>query len=346
MFHTRCLTICAVLFAPVAYAATGDVLLSFPSSFSSPDGLMWDGHHLWATDCSTSRIDRIDPQTGQVVASIDVSGVNSDELAWDGTAMWASDHTATEMPGLGAPAPQLYRINVETGEVLASIAAPGRNRYPMGMAWDGASLWNVDPWDGKIFQLDPTTGAIKRSIPSPAEGACGLAFDGACLWLSDATTGGRVYHIDPASGDVLSSFDGPGGSGHQTTGVAWDGRHLWIHDEAPSRARIYQVQVDDITEGGRCSGALGTTPDGGVSTVDGGSEVAVPVSNDARGGCTMAGTTPPISPLGLGLMLAVLLAAALRPALRRCTVPSVMDSWSTPARPMTRPPQKSGGALR
>ncbi len=264
-------TLLLVLSAAPAMAGTGDVILSFPSSFPSPDGLTWDGQVLWATDCATSRIDKVDPATGRVVGSIDVPGVNSDELAWDGEKLWVSDHTATEMPGMGAPPPRLYRVDPVSSAVLARLEAPGLGKYPMGVAWDGTSLWNVDTTDRRIYQLDPSTGAVKRSLSSPAAGACGLTWDGACLWLTDAATDGLVYHLDAATGEVLRSFPGPGGAGHQSTGVAWDGRALWINDEATGRARVYKVEVEDITEGGRCPGALGAdagapapaTPDGG-----------------------------------------------------------------------------------
>jgi hypothetical protein len=36
---------------------------------------MWDGESLWATDCASSRIDKIDPSTGAVVGSINIPNV-------------------------------------------------------------------------------------------------------------------------------------------------------------------------------------------------------------------------------------------------------------------------------
>jgi len=275
-----------VLLPALSSAATGDVVTSFPSSFPSPDGLTWDGEYLWATDCGTSRIDRVDPADGRVVGSVDVTGINSDELSWDGTAMWMSDHTATEMPGMGAPPPALYRVDLRTKQVLAKMDPPGPSLYPMGLGWTGTTLWNVDPWDRKIFEIDPATGEAKRSIPSPANGSCGLTFDGACLWLTDAATNGLVYHIDPATGEVLRSFAGPGGAGHQSTGVAWDGTNLWVHDEATGRAKIHKLAVEDITEGGRCAGArrpAASTPGAGAEQAGSDS-----IEKASTGGCNSA----------------------------------------------------------
>lgn len=260
----------AGLIPAAAVGATGDVVTSFPSSFPSPDGLAWDGATLWATDCGSTRIDKIDPETGEVLESIDVTGVFSDELAWDGAALWVSDHTATEMPGMGAPPPRLYHVDPADGRILESFDAPGRSQYPMGLAAPAGSLWNVDPWDRLIFELDPATGDVRRTIPAPAAGACGLAWDGACLWVTDATEDGLVYHLDPATGDVISSFAGPGGPGHLATGVAWDGANLWVHDEAAGRARIYKLVVDDITEAGRCDATIGPGDESGEPSPDAG----------------------------------------------------------------------------
>jgi len=248
------LFVAVVVCSASANASTATVVKSFPSSFPSPDGLAWDGAFLWATDCSFDRIDKIDPVTGSVVSNIVVTGINSDELLFDGTSLWISDHTATEMPAHGAPPPRLYKIDSATGAILQTLDAPGMSakKYPMGMAWDGTSLWNIDTNDRKIHRIDPSTGAPLDAIPSPAAGACGMVWDGACLWVSDASTNGKIYHLDPKDGRVLSSFPGPGGVGHQSTGLAWDGKNLWNHDEQSKDPRIFQLSIDDPTESGAC----------------------------------------------------------------------------------------------
>lgn len=257
--NTRTIAAIGILVALVAStsaagASTPTVLNAFPSSFPSPDGLAWDGAFLWATDCAFDRIDRVDPATGKVVGNIVVKGIDSDELLFDGTRLWISDHTATEMPEMPAPPPRLYRIDQATGAILQTLEAPGRSakKYPMGMAWDGTALWNIDTNDKKIHRIDPTTGAILSSIPAPASGACGMVWDGACLWVSDASTNGKIYHLDPRDGRIISSFPGPGGDGHQSTGLAWDGKNLWNHDEQETKPQIFQMSIDDPTESGAC----------------------------------------------------------------------------------------------
>jgi hypothetical protein len=294
-----------------AHAATGDVVSSFPSSFASPDGLMWDGEFLWATDCSMTQIDKIDPSTGEVVGGISVPGVYSDEMAWDGESFWISDHAATEMPDMSSTPPRIYRVDPVAQSVLGYFDAPGVSKYPMGVAWDGAAIWNVDTWDKLIYRMNPDTGEVLHQIPSPANGSCGMTWDGACLWLTDAATNGLIYHLDPQTGEVLRSFEGPGGLGHQTTGIAWDGVNLWVHDEAKGRATIYKLEVEDITEGGRCAGALGSAGGAGAggeagAVATGGATASGSNDSGESGGCSTRPSKRGHDAQGLGLAFALL----------------------------------------
>ncbi|MDW8141786.1 MAG: PKD domain-containing protein, partial [Candidatus Bipolaricaulota bacterium] len=67
------------------------------------------------------------------------------------------------------------------------IAAPGPS--PVGLAWDGKTLWVADALDLKLYRIDPQTGAVLASLPSPTEIPDGLAWDGKTLWLVDGMEG-------------------------------------------------------------------------------------------------------------------------------------------------------------
>ncbi|MEZ5195803.1 MAG: hypothetical protein R2764_05235 [Bacteroidales bacterium] len=57
----------------------------------------------------------------------------------------------------------------------------------------------------QLYCIDPATGKVVRSIPSPAYWPEGLAWDGEALWNADVKGGiplsenyaGKVYRIDP-----------------------------------------------------------------------------------------------------------------------------------------------------
>jgi len=60
----------------------------------------------------------------------------------------------------------------------------------------------------------------------------GLAWDGRLLWNADFTAG-RIFAVDPGSGEVVRSLVCPG----NLSGLAWDGRSLWqsLHEEGMLR---------------------------------------------------------------------------------------------------------------
>jgi len=53
-------------------------------------------------------------------------------------------------------------------------------------SWDAA--------DPRIYGLNPATGAVEHSFPSPGSSPQGLAFDGICLWHSDKNTD-MIYRL-------------------------------------------------------------------------------------------------------------------------------------------------------
>jgi hypothetical protein len=60
---------------------------------------------------------------------------------------------------------RIDKIDPATGKVLASIPAPGSGS-DSGLTWAEGSLWVGHYRDRKIHQIDPATGAIRRTIES------------------------------------------------------------------------------------------------------------------------------------------------------------------------------------
>lgn len=82
----------------------------------------------------------------------------------------------------------------------------------------------------------------ERLLPSPDPEPTGLAWDGTGLWVSGRKTG-RLYQVDPQSGDVLTSMAAPGSD---PAGLACDGRTLW-HIDAKTRT-LYAIEAGKVTK--------------------------------------------------------------------------------------------------
>lgn len=102
----------------------------------------------------------------------------------------------------------LITVSVFSQTLLNSFPSPGPE--PRGLAWDGSFLWCAEYSSGKIFKLNPLTGAKVDSFSFPLQSSFG-----GITWGSDdqiwVANGSYVYEIDPSSGDTLSSFHCPGG---------------------------------------------------------------------------------------------------------------------------------------
>lgn len=88
-----------------------------------------------------------------------------------------------------------------------------------GVSFDGHNVWFAS--GGRLNALDPTTGAIARTIDVPAH--AGTAFDGRHLFQIAEK---RIQKIDPGTGTVVSSIPAPGDGGD--SGLAWAEGALWV----------------------------------------------------------------------------------------------------------------------
>ncbi len=139
-------------------------------------------------------------------------------------------------------------VGAVAGDVITSFRSPGD--YPSGLTFDGKYLWTSDFKNDKIYQLN-TNGDIIKTIESPAYYPTGLAWDGKYLWCSDIKGlipqgdeyhRGKIFKIDPITGDVLHTIDAPSAS---PISIAWDGKYLWCVDDITHK--LIQFDPNDGT---------------------------------------------------------------------------------------------------
>jgi glutamine cyclotransferase len=158
------------------------------------DGVTYDGQQVWFA--SGDKLNAFDPGSGKAVRSVEAAAHAG--TAFDGGHLFqiAED--------------RIQKIDPESGQVLASIPAPGGGG-DSGLAWAEGSLWVGNYRGRKIYQVDPETGAILRTIESNRF-VTGVTWVDGGLW--HATWEGDesdLRRINPRTGEVLEKLEMPDG---------------------------------------------------------------------------------------------------------------------------------------
>jgi glutamine cyclotransferase len=170
-------------------------------------GITHDGEQVWAA--TGTELLAIDPASGQTRRRI---ACTSDAgTAFDGKHLWQIAEA------------RIDKIDPATGQIVGSIPAPGQGG-DSGLAWAEGSLW-VGQYQGrKIHQIDPASGAIRRTIESNRF-VTGVTWVDGELW--HGTWEGEesdIRRIDPQTGAVLEQLQLPPGTG--VSGLESDGAEL------------------------------------------------------------------------------------------------------------------------
>ena len=171
-------------------------------------GVTHDGRCVWAA--AGTQLIAFDPKSGETTRTLERACDAG--TAFDGTYLYQIAET------------RIDKIDPATGELLASIPAPG-NGNDSGLAWAEGSLWVGQYRDRKIHQIDPKTGAIKRTIESNRFVTGVTWVDGELwhgTWEGDESD---IRRINPDTGAVLERLEMPPGTG--VSGLESDGAHLF-----------------------------------------------------------------------------------------------------------------------
>jgi glutamine cyclotransferase len=155
-------------------------------------GVTFDGERIWFA--SGDRLNAVDPASGKTQRSIDVAAHAG--TAFDGKHLFqiAED--------------RIQKIDPATGRVLATIPAPGEGGNS-GLAWAEGSLWVGEYRARRIHQIDPETGAVRRTIESKRF-VTGVTWADGEFWHGTwEDERGDLRRIDPESGEVLEQLDMP-----------------------------------------------------------------------------------------------------------------------------------------
>jgi len=175
----------------------------FPGA-DTVNGVTYDGQHVWFA--SGDKLNAFDPSSGKMQRSINVPAHAG--TAFDGKHLFQ------------IAADRIQKIDPKTGRVLAIIPVPG-GAGGSGLAWAEGTLWVGQYRNRKIYQIDPETGVILRTIESNRF-VTGVTWVDGELW--HATWEGEesdLRRIDARTGEVLESVEMPRGLG--ISGLESDG---------------------------------------------------------------------------------------------------------------------------
>ena len=196
-------------------------------------GITYDGQQVWFA--SGDRLNVFDPVSGKMLRSIDVAAHAG--TAFDGRHLFqlAED--------------RIQKIDPKTGRVLATIPAPGGGR-DSGLAWAEGTLWVGQYQDRKIYQVNPDTGAILRTIESNRFVTGVTWVDGELwhgTWEGDESD---LRRIDPRTGTVLERIEMPSGAG--VSGLESDGGdQFFCGGGKGGKIRVVRRPRRGATRGGR-----------------------------------------------------------------------------------------------
>ena len=171
-------------------------------------GVTHDGRNVWAA--TGARLIAIDPASGQTTRALDRACDAG--TAFDGKYLYQIAEK------------NIDKIDPASGEVVATIPAPG-NGCDSGLTWAEGSLWVGEYRDRKIHQIDPATGAIRRTIESNRFVTGVTWVDGELwhgTWEGDES---ELRRLDPQDGTVLDRLRMPEGTG--VSGLESDGADLF-----------------------------------------------------------------------------------------------------------------------
>ena len=180
---------------PEARARAAEIVREY-GPFAGADhvhGVTHDGRRVWAA--TGARLVAFDPASGEPTRTLERACDAG--TAFDGTYLYQIAEA------------RIDKIDPATGDVLASIPAPGHGS-DSGLTWAEGSLWVGQYRDRKIHRIDPATGAVIRTIESNRF-VTGVTWVDGELWHGTWEGEERALRrVDAVSGEVREQLDLPG----------------------------------------------------------------------------------------------------------------------------------------
>jgi len=168
-------------------------------------GVTYDGENVWFA--SGDKLTAIDPASGNIRRSIGVAAHAG--TAFDGRHLYQISEG------------RIQKIDPQTGAVFGSIPAPAGGG-DSGLAWAEGTLWVGHYHERKIYQVDPESGKVLRTLQSNRF-VTGVTWLDGELWHSTwEEDESELRRLDTMTGEVKERLAMPQGT--NISGLESDGR--------------------------------------------------------------------------------------------------------------------------
>lgn len=170
---------------------------------NEPGDLVLAAGDAWVTDPAGDAISRVDGETDDVVAQLPAEHLPTGLVVADGD-VWVANHH-------GPPSGSVWRLDADSGDVIARIPLGASTLGPQWMAASAGSVWVGVPSLNAVARIGTQNNTVTATIDVPDGGVCGnLVADDVAVWVTPGFCGeGAVVRIDPQTDAVTARIASP-----------------------------------------------------------------------------------------------------------------------------------------
>jgi hypothetical protein len=231
--------------ALIALGVSGSLLASGSAAatsasygFNRPTAIAAGAGHLWIANTGGNSVTELNEQGGLVrtMAAAKYGFHSPDAVTVSGSDVFVLNRTGS-----------VTEVSATTG-ALVRIVHGARYHFsrPVAMVADAGNIWVVNRTTAAITEFRTSDGSLVRVVNRSGHHPFGLnrpvaiTAAGAHLWVVNSTggstsipTAGSVTEIDAATGSFLREVHAARDGLLTPHGIAFDGTHLWVTDNAP-----------------------------------------------------------------------------------------------------------------
>jgi DNA-binding beta-propeller fold protein YncE len=173
----------------------------------------------------------IDPTQapGTVTTAVSNLGDGPTGIAFDGTHLWTAN---------GGNSVSMITPQATTPYPVTTVTTGFTN--PQGIVYDGANIWITDAFANTLLKLDPTSGAILKTV---AVGNTPLfpAFDGANIWVPNFTDN-SISVVSVSTSTVIATIVADGSNQLSApSSAAFDGIRVLVTNNAGASVTVFKA---------------------------------------------------------------------------------------------------------